>query len=666
MKLGTMTGACIALLFGMAVQAQPTVPPVKQAVAAAPVTAAPAATPALTQADVDAWLDGVVPYALDTAGIPGAVVVVVKDGQIISKRGFGYADVVTRKPVDPDLTLFRPGSVSKLITWTAVMQLVEAHKIDLDADINTYLDFKIPPREGKPITMRQLMTHTGGFEDHAKNLLTTDPKSFLPLGTYIKAWVPNRIFAPGETPSYSNYGTALAGYIVERVSGMSFDDYVEHNIFAPLGMAHSSFRQPLPASLAPFMSGGYKTANGPAEKFEMIMPAPAGSMSSSGTDMARFMIAHLQGGELDGKRILSAETAAMMHNSPLDRVNPRSLIPPLNRMELGFFETNINGHEVVGHLGDSQFFHTSLHLFINDGVGLYLSLNSAGKEGAAQNVRSMIFTGFGDRYFLGTVKDGTVDAKVAAEHAKLMAGVWQGSRRDETGFFRVVSVISQTKVGLDSKGGLLVADLRTPAGAPMQWTEIAPFVWRETGGHVRLAAQVVDGKPVRWSMDSESPFVMFDRVPASKSAAWLMPALYTSLGVLALTFLFWPAAAIVRRRYKTPLAGSGVSRRVYRGLRLGAGVSLLVLGGWIAFVTSALGELGTLGSASDWKLWVLQIVGFIAFAGTALLAAWNLLLAQRERRHWTAKLWALLMLLAALVVLYFAALGGLIDMTVNY
>src|SRR5215472_2006149 len=120
--------------------------------------------PAITAEDLNAWLDGYLPYALATGDIAGTVVVVVKDGQIVTERGYGFSDVEKRKPVDPKLTLFRPGSVSKLFTWTAVMQMVEQGKIDLDADVNTYLDFKIPPRSGNPVTVRDLLTHRPGFE----------------------------------------------------------------------------------------------------------------------------------------------------------------------------------------------------------------------------------------------------------------------------------------------------------------------------------------------------------------------------------------------------------------------------------------------------------------------------------------------------------------------
>src|SRR6188474_2548999 len=158
----------------------------------------------LTKSDVDVWLDGFLPYALRTADIPGVVITVVKDGQLLTARGFGYADVEKKTPVDPDQTLFRPGSVSKLVTWTAAMQLVEQGKLDLDKDVNTYLDFKIPEYDGKPITLRQIMTHTAGFEEAVKDIIFSDPAHLLPLGDYLKRWTPKRVFEPGTTPAYSN------------------------------------------------------------------------------------------------------------------------------------------------------------------------------------------------------------------------------------------------------------------------------------------------------------------------------------------------------------------------------------------------------------------------------------------------------------------------------
>jgi CubicO group peptidase (beta-lactamase class C family) len=196
----------------------------------------------LSEGDLPTWLDGYMPFALQRDDVAGAVVVVVKDGLIVLQKGYGYADVATRRRVDPETTLFRPGSVSKLFTWTAVMQQVELGRIDLDQDINAYLDFKIPPFHGRPITMRNLMTHTAGFQDALKDLRWTDPNPVPPLGAFLKRQIPARIFAPGQVPAYSNYGTSLGGYIVERVSRQSFDDYVDQHIFAPLGMRQATFR----------------------------------------------------------------------------------------------------------------------------------------------------------------------------------------------------------------------------------------------------------------------------------------------------------------------------------------------------------------------------------------------------------------------------------------
>src|SRR5262245_15457728 len=185
---------------------------------------AAAAHPEATVADTEAWLDGLMPSALHAARVPGAVVVIVKDGQPLVQKGYGFADWEKNVPVDPQRTLFRPGSVSKLFTWTAVMQLVEQGKLDLDVDLNRYLDFKIPARNGKALTLRHAMTHTTGLEETARDLLTYTP-STPDLGGVLKGYVPPYLYDPGSTQGYSNYATSLAGYIVQRVSGQSFDDY---------------------------------------------------------------------------------------------------------------------------------------------------------------------------------------------------------------------------------------------------------------------------------------------------------------------------------------------------------------------------------------------------------------------------------------------------------
>lgn len=633
-------------------------PTTTQATPAVPITSPRTGGVAqLTKSDVDAWLDGFMPYALRTGDVAGAVVVVVRGGQVLTQRGFGYSDLARRRPVDPERTLFRPGSVSKLITWTAVMQEVEAGRIDLNADVNRYLDFKIPPRDGKPITMRQILTHTAGFEDRAKYLITYDPKQLKSIEAYLKIWTPRRIFAPGSTPAYSNWATTLAGYIVQRTSGMPFDDYLDRRIFGPLGMRYSTFRQPLPPALRPFMSTGYSQASEDPKGFEFVNPAAAGSMSASGADMARFMIAHLNG----GAGLMRPETARLMHATATD------ILPSLNRMALGFFETNANGRRVIGHLGDLQAFHTALHILPAENVGIYLSVNSSGKGGAAGTIRTALLYDFMDRYYPGRPRDGRVNARLSAEHARMMTGMWAGSRRIETGFLRVVyGLTGQTKVDVGPKGELVIPNLTDASGAVRKWVEIAPFVWRQVGGQERLAAQVVDGRVVRWSFDGVSPFMVFDRVPAALSTAWITPLLYASLAVLLLTFLHWPAAALVRRSYKTPLPLLGRSRPVYRWVRGFAGLALAVLIGWVIAVTTLFGDVSKLGDDSDPFLWLLQIAGLVVFVGLVVFAGWNLYLAFRDKRRWTAKLWAILLAIAALTTLYVAVAFGLMALTVNY
>jgi len=156
---------------------------------------------------------------------------------------------------------------------------VEQGKLDLDADVNRYLDFKLPEAFGKPVTLRNLMTHTAGFEELLHGLMHSDPESYKNLETYVHETTPVRMFPPGEVPSYCNYCLALAAYIVERSSGEKFNDYLDKRVFQPLDMQRSTFRQPLPEQLAPDMSKGYTVASSPPRYFEFVGPAPAGSLS---------------------------------------------------------------------------------------------------------------------------------------------------------------------------------------------------------------------------------------------------------------------------------------------------------------------------------------------------------------------------------------------------
>src|SRR5579859_5523677 len=258
-----VVASCAVVLFVMvctlvlnAQGPKPTPPKAGEKPASAPASSS--TTHEMTTDDVGAFLDGIMPQQLARENIAGAVISVVKDGKVLFAKGYGYSDVEKKTPVTPDGTLFRPGSISKLFTWTSVMQLVEQGKLDLDRDINDYLDFKVEPAFGQPITLRNIMTHTSGFEEVIKDLITDDPNSAkVTLRDFVTSHAPRRIYPPGKVPAYSNYATTLAGYIVQRVSGEPFEQYVEKHIYEPLHMQHATFRQPLPQGWEANMSSGY-------------------------------------------------------------------------------------------------------------------------------------------------------------------------------------------------------------------------------------------------------------------------------------------------------------------------------------------------------------------------------------------------------------------------
>ncbi len=632
-------------------------PAVKKAEVAAPAAKPPATPAALDPRDLEAWMDGYLPYALERARIPGAVVVVVRGNQVVLEKGYGFSDVAKRAPVLPESTMFRPGSVSKLFTWTAVMQQVEAGKIDLDKDVNAYLDFKIPPYQGKPVTMRNIMTHTAGFEESIRYLISNDPKAVMTLKKQMPLALPERVFAPGTTPAYSNYATALAGYIVERVSGEPFDNYIENHIFKPLNMTHSSFRQPLPAALVPYMSKGYPDVTQKPRPFEMVIPAPAGSLSASGADMGKFMIAQLN----DGAGLTSPATTKQMHDFKAPGVGP------LNSMALGFYEQWVNGQRAIAHGGDTVWFHSYLWLFPDADTGIYISMNSPGREGAAGAVRSALFHKFADRYLAGPAeKPAQVDAKTAREHAQLMAGNYVSSRGSFTNFMSLFGLLGQATIGLTEDGKITLPALDGLGAGARDWVEVEPFVWRDTGTGERLAAEVKDGRVVRWSLDAGSPFMVFEPAAASVNAAWLNPALIAAFSIILLAALAWPVRWLVRRSYKAEFALTGKSLRAYRLSRVFAWLAIAALAGWIGLVVAFSADIGSIGGPLDPLIHLLRILTPLAAFGLLLTAGWHLWLCFRDKRRWTMKFGALLLLLAAVPLVWVTVVFNLYGFNMVY
>ena len=564
----------------------------------------PATPPALTAEDAAAFLDGMLPTAMAIGDVAGATVAIVKDDALLLTRAYGLADVEKRVPVSAQDTLFRPASISKLFTWTAVMQQVEAGKLDLDHDINEYLDFRIEGYGGQPIKLRHLMTHTAGFEESLLDLLVDDVSHVKPLGEALKHSIPARIYPPGTVPAYSNYGASLAGYIVSRASGMPFEQYIEERIFEPLKMEHSTFRQTLPGSLREHLSNSYAAASGKPVPFEYGSDVPAGALSATAPDMAQFMMAHLNGGLLpggdDSSRILKPETTELMHsvaNRPA---------PVVDAMALGFYEQGRNGVRVIAHGGDLTAFHSELVLIPAAKVGLFISFNSSGKENAVYKVRTAVYEGFMDRYFPRQAPAPVAPPSDASQHAAALVGNYEGSRRADQNLFSFFYMFSQTAAEVRDDGSLVINGLVALNGEPKRFREVQPWLWQEEHGEQRLAVgRDEHGGIVSLVPDGYGAIIVFQRPPLWRNKAWLVPAVMVAGGIIGLALLI-RVIAFLRRRFSRAGAAAVAADRNRRR-------SLAAILSCAIFIGSCLTVLTMFSSESFWVIssdgrWFVRLV----------------------------------------------------------
>jgi hypothetical protein len=499
------------------------------------------------------------------------------------------------------------------------------------------------------------MTHTPGFEEGYKNLIQQDARHLQPLGQYLGSHIPRRIFPPGVIPAYSNYGAALAGYIVERVSGRPFNQYVEEQIFKPLGMMHSTFAQPLQNSLKPLMSGGYTTASEPAQPFEVIEDAPAGALSTPAGDLCHFMIAHLQDGRFNGAAILRPETARLMHSR---QSGPH---PALNGMALGFYEQNRNGHRIISHGGDTVYFHSDLYLIPDVQVGLFMSYNSAGK--GEMDPRAAVFEKFMDRYFPDTAPPQATLAS-AARDAKTVTGLYLSSRRSETTILSVVSAFEQLKVSANSDGTISVDALKNYSGQPKHLREVGPLLFRDVNGSDRVAfTRDASGHLV---LALDFPVFIFQRVPWYKSTYLNNGIFYGSLGVFGLALLLWPVAAGIRWHYGRTLDLNTAERRTRLWTRFVCLINLAFLLAWIAYGSMAEKKLSLLSDSFDPWMRGMELLGLIGVLGTAV-ALYNCIKAWGNPNRWVwSKVGETLIAMACLGLTWFVFQWHMLALSLNY
>ncbi len=603
-------------------------------------------------AELKAFLDELLGREMEENHIAGAAVSVVKDGELFFSNGYGNTDIEKGIAVDPERTGFRIGSITKLFTWTALMQLAEQGRLDLDADINTYLDFRIPDTYPQPITIKHLMTHTAGFEETFYESLVVDAGDSAPVREWLVSHMPARVRPPGDRAAYSNYGASLAGYVVERVSGQTYDQYVQEHILDPLGMVHTSIQhsEMLPEQIAGAPLG-YTYQDGGFEVFPkywaQLALAPAGAMQSTATDMARFMIAHLQNGSysdahIAGARILKEATAQQMH---------ATLYTPDERLigtDYGFFDFSDNGQRTIGHSGEADPFNSLLLLLPDQNLGVFVSYNSEGGSDLVNQHLGFQRAFFDHYYPAPTVKPIQPPADFA-NRAGRFVGSYRITRSSYTTLEKVKNLFGGTiKVSNPGDGTL---KWTTPWG-DWRFVESGPMYFRQLDGPYGVVFQEDNHGRITGMFSDYTPMFAFEKLKWYETTGFNMALL---LGCILVFLSVIPVAVIRFIRSRRDLKPAPRGARIAYWIILGISILnlLFVLGTvlWgnpvplfgvsvIYRIVLGLGVLAavlTVGAvvitAVSWKngYWGVGIRAYYTFATVSAVAfvwflnSWNLL-----------------------------------------
>jgi CubicO group peptidase (beta-lactamase class C family) len=547
----------------------PPPPPTEARPAQPPAEPAPAAKLAPGQpipaGELEAFVDGYVRHAMTRDHIAGVTVSVVQNGQVVLKKGYGFANLDPKRAVDPDRTLFRIGSISKTFTWIALMKEVEAGRIRLDAPINLYLPEKVQVRDqgyDQPVRVQNLMDHSAGFEDRVLGqLFERNYDRVRPLDLYLRQERPRRVHAPGAISSYSNYGAALAGEAASYTSGKPFERLVEDEILNPLGMAHTTFREPhpakaglptpMPAALAADVSMPFRwtPAGFVTRDYEYIgQIAPAGAGSSTAGDMARYMLMQLGNGQSGGATIYGAK-AAKAFRTPL-----RATPPGINGWAHGFAIHEIPGGRVgYGHDGGTLSFFSEMVVVPDLNLGVFISTNTdTGGELSGRLPNAIVREFYAPQQVYP--RPGAPDL---AQGGAVYGGYYVSTRRPYSGLEGfVLSLRAGAAVSVTSDGRLLVSD----AGGVSAFTPEGPIDQGRfigVGDDSRLAFTIKDGKAINFLGSGGA--ALFQR-----ASFWRQPSTLALLAALA-------AAAAV-----ATLAGVAVrNRREFRENQVQSRASLV-------------------------------------------------------------------------------------------
>lgn len=501
----------------------------------------------LPRQELEAFVDGVVRRAMTRDHIAGVTISVVQNGQVVLKKGYGFANLDQRKAVDPDQTLFRIASISKTFTWIALMNEIEAGRMRLDGPVNLYLPEPLQLKDqGKKtqVRLRDLMTHTAGFEDRALGqLFERDPNRIRPLADYLRQERPRRVREPGLLPSYSNYGAALAGAAVANVTGKPFEQLVSEEIIVPAGMRHTTFREarpwndrlpaPMSGDLAADLSDGFSwTPLGwkvqPREFMGQV--APAGSASSTAGDMARYMTLLLNGGVIDGKTVFSPKTAQAFR-TPMYRPAPEAA-----GWNAGFQDIPLpGGRRGFGHGGATLYFHSNMVIAPDLGLGVFVSVNTDSGANLPATLPATII-----EHFYAQPPAAPPPSAMTYEQARLYEGDYLTTRRAYGGLEGFINrIIGRAKIRATPDGRLSVSE----GGSTTLFTAAGrPGVFKAVDGPLILAFDANGDRPSRFY--AARGFATYERIGPMRSAS-LLTAVIALAGLASLATVL---GAIVRNR----------------------------------------------------------------------------------------------------------------------
>jgi hypothetical protein len=370
--------------------------------------------------------------------------------------------------------------------------------------------------------------------------------------------------------------------------------------------------------------------------------------------MGRFMIAHLN------HTLLNPATSQLMY---AEANKPYSALPA---MALGFYHEDRNGLNIVGHGGDTVFFHSDLHLILDKNVGLYISMNSIGKDVAAHSLREELLQAFLDRYFPVPAQNPPTTS-TAKEHGAAISGHYVSSRVGGFNFLRLASLLGQTSAAVDKDGYLIVSTITGPSGTPRKWREVQPWVWKDTEGSDYLQANTDSAGHVKmFSITPFAPIIEFVPAPASLNAGWILPVGGAALLIMLIAALGWPIVALVRRRYNYKADVNGRALQLHRATGTAAWLLLAVVVGWVVVLTMVDKDLTALNGGLDVWMRLLHLLLILAIVGT-LAAIWNAWAVFREPgRHRVRTIWAVLIALAAAFLVWLCLDMGLLTASLNF